>query len=401
MIKKIEIIFVIALFAIILIGGMTQVNAADTFQTSDGIVVKKVVDGFTNGSIELDISNVNLSSEGNYTWGISKTSNSDGVEKWYAVGDMNPSKKTAKINLTVQEEKILNILKVTDTVYLYIKNNTDNTFIINGLQLDVSLPPLYAFDLTTWLDNWYIIGGNLNSIAKEWNGATYNIKTAYYKFEKITDTNLVGKYKQALLDNTSLTNVFNIDKNTVENKENWTSCTRDSSYPLTKIDKSKLPTDQGVYYLWLKAKDTDSKTVYGCLIVNIDGDGPKVERIYVSSPNSGTYKTGQTVKIQVGFNEAIKGSTMPTLKIKFGESAERTLTNGTLVNTGNENQGSYWNHYIEYSYNIQSSDVGQLATVSLSGGNIKDSSDNDAKLSCPVITGNTIKANVEGTTTTP
>jgi len=150
-------------------------------------------------------------------------------------------------------------------------------------------------------------------------------------------------------------------------------------------------------YLWIKARDVDSKGVYGCLIVNIDGDGPTVEKIYVSSPESGTYKTGQTVKIRVGFSEPIVGSTVPTLKIKFGDSAVREVSNGTIVNSGN---GSYyWQHYIEYSYDIQNSDKGQLATVELTGGNIKDSSDNAAILSCPIITGNTIKANVEGTTT--
>lgn len=392
---KITLLFMITLILLIF---PSIVNATDTFTTNDGIVVKKVVSSFSNGSIELNISNIQLSSEGNYEWGIGTNTSVDNITKWYVLGDINSTKGTAKLNLTVQDNDILAILRKTDTAYLFIKNANDNTLLINALQIDLTLPPLYAFDYCIWLDSYYIIGGNLSSV-EQWNGATYNIKNAYYKFEKITDESLVSRYKKALLDGTSLNNVFSIDKSTVEKVENWVSCTRDSSYPFTKINKSKLPTEQGAYYLWIKAKDTDSKTVYGCLIVNIDADAPTVERIYVSSPESGTYKTGQTVKIQVGFSEAIKGSTVPTLKIKFGDSAVRSLSNGTIVNTGNENQGSYWSHYIEYSYNIQESDKGQLAVVELTGGNIKDSSDNDAQLSCPVITGNTIKANVEGTIT--
>lgn len=393
---KAKYIIMILLIAIVLFITPTIVNAADTFTTDNGIVVKKVVTGFSNGSIELDISNIELSLEGNYEWSISTGTSVENITKWYVLGDANASKKTAKLNLTVQDKNILAVLRKTNTAYLFIKDSSDNTMIIDGLQLDLTLPPLYAFDYTIWLDSYYIIGGNLSSV-NQWDGATYNIQNAYYKFEKITDETLVGKYKQALLDGTSLSNVFSIDASRVENIDNWVACTRDINYPFTKIDKSKLPTDQGAYYLWLKAKDTDSKTVYGCLIVNIDADGPKVERIYVSSPESGTYKTGQTVKIRVGFSEAIKGSTIPTLKIKFGDSAVRSISTGTIVNTGNENQGSHWSHYIEYSYDIQESDKGQLATVELTGGNIKDSSDNDAVLSCPVITGNTIKANVEGT----
>ena len=400
--KKTKQLIMSLIVGIILVMIPTVVKADDTFTTTDGIVVKKVVTGFSNGSIELDISNIDLSSEGNYVWGISKNSSIDNITKWYVLGDINASKKTASVNLTVQDNKILALLRETNTAYLFIKDTkattetSDDTIIIDGLQIDLTLPPLYAFDYTIWLDSYYIIGGNLGSV-DEWEGATYNIQTAYYKFEKITDETLVANYKQALLDGTSLTEVFSIDTATVEAVEDWTACTRDNNYPYTKIDKTKIPTDQGAYYLWIKAKDTDSKTVYGCLIVNIDADGPTVEKIYVSSPASGTYKTGQTVKINVGFSEPIVGSTVPTLKIKFGDSAVREISNGTIVNSGDESY--YWAHYIEYSYNIQDSDKGQLATVSLEGGNIKDSSGNSAKLSCPVITGNTIKANVDGTIT--
>lgn len=380
------IIFAIALFLI-----PNMCNAADTFTTSDGIVVKKVVTGFSNGNIELNVSNIELSSEGNYTWGIGKSSSADNITNWYVLGDINSSKKTASLNLTVQDKNILALLRATNTAYLFIKDTSDDTLVIDGLQVDLTLPPLYAFDIITEKYNsWYIIGGDL-TVVDRWNGATYNISTAYYKFEKITDETLIANYKQALLDGTSLTEVFSIDTSTVEAVENWTACTRDYSYAYTKIDESKIPTDQGAYYLWIKAKDADSKTVYGCLIVNIDADGPVVEKIRVSSPNSGTYATGQTVKINVEFSEAIKGSTVPTLKIKFGDSVVRTISNGTIINNGN------YTHYIQYSYNIQESDKGQLATVELTGGNIKDSSDNNAKLSCPIITGNTIKANVEGT----
>lgn len=398
--KKI-LIALLLLIAILIVPGF--VNAEDTFTTTDGITVKKVVSGFSNGNLELDVSNITLSLEGNYVWGIGTSSVVDNITKWYVLGDISASNSTAKINLTVQDKEILAILRKTNTAYLFIKdtkgtdNANDDNLLVNGLEIDLTLPPLYAFDYCVWLDSYYIIGGNLSSV-NQWCGATYNIKNAYYKFEKITDETLITNYKKALLDGTSLSNVFSIDTSTVENIEDWTACTRDSNYPITKIDEEKLPTDQGAYYLWIKAKDTDSKTVYGCLIVNIDGDGPTVERIYVSSPESGTYKTGQTIKIRVGFSEPIVGSTVPTLKIKFGDSAVREVSNGTIVNSGDGDY--YWQHYIEYSYDIQNSDKGQLATVDYVDGNIKDGSDNEAVLSCPIITGNTIKANVEGTTTT-
>lgn len=365
----------------------------DTFTTDDGIVVKKVVDGFSNGSIELDVSNITLNTQENYEWGIATNSNLESVEKWFTLGDFNTQK--AKLNLTVQDNKILEILRKTDTVWLFIKNASDDTLLINALKLDLALPPLNAINYHVWLDSYYIIGGNASSAA-QWSAMTYNIKTAWYKFEKITDEALVSNYKQALIEGTNVNEVFSITPEIVANKENWNACTRDNNYPMTKIDKTKIPTDQGTYYLWVKGKDADSKMVYGCVIINIDQDGPRVEEIRVSSPEAGTYKTGQTVKIRAEFSEVIKGTTVPTLKIRFGDSPVRTISNGTIVNQSN-NGNWHWGHYIEYSYDIQATDVGQLATVEYVGGNIKDSSDNDAVLSCPVITGNAIKANVEGT----
>ena len=390
---KTKYLLMLILIGLILLLLPNIVNATDTFTTNDGIIVKKVVDKFTNGSILLNISNINLDLDGSYQFGISETNSKDEVSGWFSLGNINVAQKTAKINLTVEENAILSVLRKTDTAYLFVKD-TNDTMIIDGLKLDLTLPPLYAFDYTTWLNNYYITGA-LDPIVDQWGGATYNIKNAYYKFEKITDETLVEQYKQAMLDGTSLSDVFSIDVNTIKNKDNWNFCTRDHSYPFTKIDNSNWPKDQGAYYLYVKAKDTDSKTLYGCLIINVDSDGPKVKEISVSSPASGTYKTGQTVKIRVYFTETIKGTKMPILKIKFGDSSERSISTGTLVNTGNESQ-SYGSHYIEYSYNIQESDIGQLATVSLSGGDIQDTSNNDAVLSCPVITGSTIKANVAG-----
>ena len=263
--KKTKQLIMSLIVGIILVMIPTIVKADDTFTTTDGIVVKKVVTGFSNGSIELDISNIDLSSEGNYVWGISKNSSIDNITKWYVLGDINASKKTASVNLTVQDNKILALLRETNTAYLFIKDTkattetSDDTIIVDGLQIDLTLPPLYAFDYTIWLDSYYIIGGNLGSV-DEWEGATYNIQTAYYKFEKITDETLVANYKQALLDGTSLTEVFSIDTATVEAVEDWTACTRDNNYPYTKIDKTKIPTDQGAYYLWIKAKDTGGST---------------------------------------------------------------------------------------------------------------------------------------------
>ena len=135
--KKINLILMFSLILLVIALIPNMVNAADTFTTSDGINVKKVVTGYTQGSIELEISNYKFSSEGNYEWAISATKSISEDTKWYVLGDINASKGTAKLNLTVQEEEILAILRKTDTAYLFVKDES-KTF-INGLQLDLTL----------------------------------------------------------------------------------------------------------------------------------------------------------------------------------------------------------------------------------------------------------------------
>lgn len=256
--KKIMLSIIIFTFILLI---TTISNATETFTTDDGIVATKKVEGY-NGSIEFNFNNIPLSSEGNYVWSIGETSVKDDIAKWYSLGDFSVSNKTAKISLVVTEKGILNILRKTNTAYLSIKDTKTENYIVDTLQVDLTLPPYHAFNLYEWLGNYYLIGGSLASV-DQWEGATYNIENAYYKFVKVTDESLINKYNEAVQNKTSIENVFSITVDDVENITDWENCTRDHTYPYTKIDKEKLPTDDGLYILYMKAKDADSKMVYG------------------------------------------------------------------------------------------------------------------------------------------
>lgn len=404
--KKLKNLVMLLLFIAILfcVPKMVEATYEDTFKTEDGIVVTKNIPG-TNGDIELKISNIELDPEGSYTWTISRNS-VDGEDDDYSanLGDYTPSSKTALISLTTSATKILSILRETNTAYLFIKDEKEDKYIVNALKIDLTLPALKAFKVTKTdiIKNQsnsaknirYVItksGYEIDHDSSTYNSSaksTYDIKTIYFKFVKITDNTVIAAYKQAIINNTDIETLTCFASLDDVPDTGWKTAGNDCGYYNTKILNDDVPTETGVYYLWLKGKDADSKTVIGYNIIEIDEDGPTVKSIQVTSPESGTYKTGQTVKIRVNFSEIITGTTVPTLKIKFGESSERSLTNGTIKDS-----------YIEYSYNIQDSDKGQLSTVSLDGGTIKDASENSATLTCPIITGETIKANVEGTTT--
>lgn len=135
---------------------------------------------------------------------------------------------------------------------------------------------------------------------------------------------------------------------------------------------------------WAKEKGAKFDLIenYGKTASGNDVTAPTVKAIEVTSPNTGTYGSGQKVTIDVKFSETITATTMPTLKIKFGTGTERSITTGTL--TGSK---------ITYTYTIASGDKGQLITSSLVGGDVQDAAGNKANLTCPIISGNAITAN--------
>lgn len=357
MYKNLKYLIGILLFILFLFTISSSVYATDTFSTDDGITVTKKTIG-NDGTLEFNISNASFDESLEYKWGIAKSKSYESVEDWFALS-IGSTARTANFNLTYNSSSsVKQILYSTDIAYLYVKENTNDTLLIDGLKLALTLDPEELVKVSDEFSTFYKIF------------EIYNISPNSYQFIKTENgTNIPDSGWK------SFDNIMSYSGYSIINDENWV-------------------TENGTYYLWVKYLESGSKAVYGYTTITIDDSSPTVSSIKIVSPSSGTYKTPQTVKITVYFSEKITGTTVPTLKIKFGDSPERSLTNGTIKNTG------YSTPCIEYSYNIQDTDKGQLQTVSLSGGNITDENGNVAKLSCPLLSGSiTIKANMEGSTT--
>lgn len=349
-----------------------------------------------NGSITLNLTGLTLDDsaitlpDGQTTrYSFALVSKGVTPTKWF--GLMNYTTSTAEVVLNSQTAEIRNVMKVTDTGYLYIRDNSNSSNVVDALEVDLKLPYLQAIDYEKNTNGNYDINGQY--------GYGNNVGSRYYQFVKVTDKTLIEKYLNVKNNNGQITDLKSVLPEVP--KTGYASL---SGYSLLYTSDY----ESGLYLIWVKLTGDSCKDIYGCIIHDglpnaktvadyIQGEGPKVTKIQIFSPASGTYKTGQTVKIRVYFDKNITGTTVPTLKIKFGDSKERSVTNGTIHN---DNYTWTYGHYIEYSYNIQSGDNGQLATVSLTGGAIKDTDGNPAILSCPVLTGDrTIKANTQGTIT--
>lgn len=261
MLKRVSIILVTI---ILIIGIYNNVNA-------EANISIKVSFENEEKNVVLNISNIELLEE-KCKWGISKTSEDLTVENWYDLEEYDISKKSAKIKLDVSDSIIKNIIKSTDTIFLYIKNKEDS-IIVDKTKVDIKIPLTEAFTISKTI--FYDKNVSINPAYTI--SALYDIEKQYYKLEKITDENIINKYKENKEINKfdELINENKIPENGwIEAKELIAQMDATS---IKSIPNSILSSEPGIYYVWIKAEDEKSKTVYGVAIIEIEGENKEPE----------------------------------------------------------------------------------------------------------------------------
>ena len=244
-----------------------------------------------DGSIEINLTGLTLSDEKTYSFALVEKAKEP--ESWVEISDYTTS--TAKVVLNPSTQAIKDVLKKTNTGYLYVKDNSaeEGTYVVEKLQVDLKLPLLQAIS--------YKYAGGFYTINQ-----LYAESNTYYQYVKVTDKNLIEKYLK------------------IKNSKGDVTTLESSlpSVPTTGYDKGSYISgsnkNDGLYLLWLKLTGDGTKEVYGCIIHDGLPDatkvedyvevGPKVKEIRVISPDAGTYKAPQTVKVLVRFDKKITGS---------------------------------------------------------------------------------------------
>lgn len=242
-------IFIISILAI-------KSNASNEIQ-----VTKSIVND--NRSINLNLTNIPVLEEG-CKWGITKEKDSTTIKKWYDITDYDETNKTLKITLNVVDEEIQDIVKVTDSIYLYIKNENDELKVKDlNINIKLSLTEAFTLDKTIFYDV------NVPENIAYNISALYNIEKQYYVLEKVTDENIINQYNK---DNAIEKFETIIDENKIP-KDGWIEA-KESVFQMDApsikgIPNSILKSEAGIYYVWIKAEDEQSKTVYGVGIIKI------------------------------------------------------------------------------------------------------------------------------------
>lgn len=390
--------FLVLLFAfVILILGLPTVVNATTVEYTRTIPSN-------DGTIKLNFTGLELDVAKAYEFALVRQG---GIpENWFSIDD-GYTQNSASITLSSATGAITNVLKATDTGFIYIreKDDTTDSYILEAYQVDLKLPYLKSliytktnseYDLTTARlygvigNNYIYTGGN----------------QTYIYWEKVTDEEIIEDYLNIKNNNGAITSLESSLPNPPEEEY---MAARNPNYT-SKND--------GLYLLWVYRTAENCKSVYSCIvhdgleeattveqyIQSADVEAPKMETLEIENTSSlkhnsetGYYfvDSGKTITIKATFDEVIYGNTAPTLKIKCGNGEEITVPAGTI--TG---------QYIIYNYTIKEQDKGIIAAVSMTGGDVADEDGNAVTgYTCPVlgdsIWNDLVYANGSGVQTNP
>lgn len=236
-------------------------NVTENKQTTDSkLKIEKKVEG-TNGSITFILTGVNFEAGKNYEYTVSKT---DGVPENAIFKDvsMDYSKKQVEVTVTgdsyyTNDKEREYLIRKTDIAYLFVREKESKTYILEKEKLDLKLPFKYAIKVEV-ADK----GGIHIGIEQQTGLYNYGFQDVNYVFEKVSDSKIVEKYQTSKSSDIVLDSLEDVDIPS----NGWKSLDFPNMFADAHIYKKSLPTEEGLYVLWLKMQKDGNKVVYGAWI---------------------------------------------------------------------------------------------------------------------------------------
>lgn len=274
---------------------------------------------YTDGSIDLIFKDVEIDSTHTYKWAIEKLESTT-PSTYFDVLSPDYENKTLKISLLSSEDAHLAVLKSVDTAYITIKDDADNV-ILKSHKVDLTLDPFAGF--TVEKSSWY--GGAPTNPAYEiWGCYGIVSKNIQFMFEKIEDAEIINNYVDNNKDLSKL-NLKSISEKPSVTDTRWATVYNESYYDEGRVNNQDMPTESGLYYLWLKGSGSDIKTVYGYNVIEVG----TVEKVPVTSDT----KDEESTKTPTT-SESKDDSTSTEVKDETVESPKTGLEDYALVIVG-------------------------------------------------------------------
>ena len=292
--------------------------------TTDGVTVTRNIYAM-DGSMKFTFTGITIDTTHEYEYGFTKTSAS-AVEEWYLVTESTSNSITADIKSGTK--KMREVINTVDTGYITIKDKTTDTVIVQSYAVNLELPYLRV-------TNYQVISNGQTFDTSEQNSINVPLRNnrnseAYYKYEKITDTNFINKYKQIKANNGDYSALESMVKTTPPNSgysawSYWNGTSSDGRNGFGYTTSTVSAPDEGLFYLWVYFSGEDIKNLYGCILV--DNLEPDIAVKSISLPATRTVELGKTITLQPTFNP-----TTATNKILTWTSSDETVA--TVNNAG-------------------------------------------------------------------
>ena len=259
-----------------------------------------------DGTIELNLEGLELSDSKQYEFALVAKGGTPATNSWNLI--TNYTTNTAKLVLSSGTSNITDVLKVADEGQIFIREkaqtegeNTEDVYVVNRLNVDLTLPYLQSLVYTKNNNgNYDIYGNNLyGSIGNHYlyTGSDHT----YVQWQKVEDTELITKFLEIKNNNGSLTGLESYLP--ARPTMNW-SADRAPNY---------TQKNDGLYLLWIKRTGDNCKEVYSCIIHDGLIDATTVEEYLgtaeattpvnsVSLPSTKTVKLGNTITLHPTIN---------------------------------------------------------------------------------------------------
>ena len=318
--KEIKFIVGILIFAIILFVGITTVNAAVE-------VTRNVYSN--NGSMKFNFTGLTLDTTKEYEFALTNTT-AETPAKWFEITQYTAT--TATIDVSMGTTELRNAFNKSDTGYITIREKDATKNSLEPYQVDLKLPLMQVTSLAV-IDNGkefdYMGHDKINVPLR----TDYN-SSAYFQYEKITDENVINKYKQLKANNGDYLELQSMIKTTfpTSNWKKWASFgvsgtnmyTNGEGFPETQIS---VP-DTGLYYMWVYfAGKNNVKDLNGVILV--DNLVQDITLESVSIDKTKTVELGKTLTLTPTFNPS--NATNKIVTWTSSDESVATVSNAGVV----------------------------------------------------------------------
>lgn len=251
---------------------------------TDGVTVKREFVG-SDSTMNVEFSGLTLNKDNKkYEWGFTELKN-DEITKWYDLSDFTNNK--ANVIIDPKIDSIAKIVNKSERGFVTIREKGSN-IVMEPKEVDLRISLLELTDKPIINNGDKFSAGREECISLKLND-TFNLS---YQFEKVTDSNLINKYRELKNISASKNEIINsLEKIIIKNPSSsgWIDWNYQNGgysysdgrygYPIREIKVN----DDGLYYMWIKAYKSGLKTVYGVSLIDNLGTNVPLEGISLSS----------------------------------------------------------------------------------------------------------------------